>query len=486
MPRQKTTGGRTEIPMDFGEANPKQMEFFMSRTLFTAYGGAKGGGKTWAVRTLAIMTAIANPGIQIMIMRAHYPELEANHIRPMQRMIPPEIASYNGASHLMTFYNGSIIKFGHWVGDQSEQEYQGQEYDRLFIDEATQFSERAFQYLCGCVRGATPFAKRIYLTCNPGGVGHRYVKRLFIDRRYKTNSKNPEENEDPKNYTFIPATVEDNKPLLESSPLYLHQLANMPEDLRRAYRYGDWDAIGGNYFSEFSAATHVTAPFKIPAHWPRYRSMDYGLDMTAVCWWAIDEDGRCWCYREYEHSKLIVKDAAAEILSHTLPDEKIELTYAPTDIWSTQKDTGRTMADLFAENGVLLQKSDRNRVQGHMVMKNMMAPIPLKDPYVRSLFSDERRPEKLPGLMFFNNVGKLTSDIRDIQADEANPNDCAKDPHEITHTVDAARYFCIMRSLEAEAAKTKAADKHFDDELSETDYNDYMFGGEIKDSYLEY
>ena len=244
-------------------------------------------------------------------------------------MVPREAASYNATTHLMTFHNGSTIKFGHWAGDASEDEYNGLEYDWIFIDEATQFSERAFNFLGGCLRGVNEFPKRMYLTCNPGGVGHRWVKRLFIDRDFKLNSDNPEENENPDDYSFIPATVEDNYHLMASSPGYVRMLANMPEDKRKAYRYGDWNAIGGNYFPEFSVATHVVKPFKIPDHWQRYRSFDYGLDMFACYWWAVDEDGRSWCYREFTHKGLIVKEAADKIHELTLPGEHIAATYAP-------------------------------------------------------------------------------------------------------------------------------------------------------------
>ena len=275
--KQKRVTGRTEIGWDPGQANPKQLEFFNSRTLYTAYGGAKGGGKTWAVRTKAIGGALLNPGIRILIMRCHYPELLENHVNPIIKAVPPELASYNGTSHLMTFENGSIIKFGHWSGDESENEYNGLEYDWIFIDEATQFSERAFNFLGGCLRGVNDFPKRMYLTCNPGGVGHNWVKRLFIDRDYRTYPDDPERDEHPGDYNFIFATVEDNTHLLESSPTYLKNLANMPEDLRRAYRYGDWNILGGNYFKELREDTHMVKHFKPPDHWERYRSFDYGL-----------------------------------------------------------------------------------------------------------------------------------------------------------------------------------------------------------------
>lgn len=481
MAKQKKTEGLREIVWDPGEANPRQREFFLSRALYTAYGGAKGGGKTWAVRTKAIGGALLNPGIRILIMRCHYPELEENHIRPIVKTVPPELAGYNATSRLMSFQNGSIIKFGHWSGDESENEYNGLEYDWIFIDEATQFSERAFNFLGGCLRGVNDFPKRMYLTCNPGGVGHNWVKRLFIDRDYHTYPDDPERDEHPEDYNFIFATVEDNSHLLASSPAYLRNLANMPEDLRRAYRYGDWSVLGGNYFREFRRERHCMSPFRPPAHWERYRSFDYGLDMFACFWWAVDEDGRCWCVREFEKKGLIVQEAAAAILEHTLPDEQIALTYAPPDMWSRQKDSGRTMAELFLARGVPLVKSDNSRVQGHMMIKDMLAPMPLTDPFVKGLFPAGRAPEKLPGLMFFDSLTRVTADLRDIQADENNPNDCAKRPHEITHTVDAVRYFCVSRVLTAQ--KPATAGEEDEDEDIES-YDSFMTGGEITGEYM--
>ena len=205
--------------------------------------------------------------------------------------------------------------------------------------------------------------------------------------------------------------------------------------------------------------------------------------MFACFWWAVDEDGRCWCIRELEEKGLIVQEAAAKMLEHTLPNEKISMTYAPPDMWSRQKDSGRTMAELFMQNGVSIVKSDNNRVQGHMLIKDMLAPIPLTDPFVKGLFPEGEAPDKLPGLMFFDTVGQAFSDLKDIQADEKNPNDCAKTPHEITHTVDGIRYFCVSRVLAAEAIADRLQQEDDEDDTL-TDYESYMTGGEIPEGYL--
>jgi len=316
-------------------------------------------------------------------------------------------------------------------------------------------------------------------------VGHRWVKRLFIDKQYKTNCLDPEENENPEDYTFIFATVDDNTHMLEHSPNYLRMLAQMPTDLKLAYRYGDWDALGGGYFKEFQFATHTMKSFRIPEHWPRYRSFDYGLDMTAVIWWAVDTDGRAWAYREIEEKGLIVQAAAHTILGNSPIHEKIQATYAPWDMWARSKESGKTMAEIFLTSGIPIIQAPRDRVQGHMIVKSMMAQMPLNDPYIKGLFKEGEAPATMPGLMLFSDLTHVAEDLRDIQSDEKNINDCAKLPHEVTHTVDAVRYFCISRTEMAQTP-VKERKKTFEDmiEEKEENYESYMCGGEPYASYL--
>ncbi|MBP5317015.1 MAG: phage terminase large subunit [Bacteroidales bacterium] len=485
MARQRAMKGTGDIVLDLGKLNPKQIEFFNSTTKFTCYGGAKGGGKSHAVIRLAIMYCINYPGIKVLIIRAHYPELSQNLIEPMLALLPQEMTSYNGTTHVLTFYNGSVVRFGHWSGMESENEYQGQSHDIICMDEATQFSERTFRHLAACLRGDNDFPKRFYLTCNPGGVGHFWVKRLFIDRKFKVDKEHPEKTENPDQYSFIFARAEDNVIMLQRNPDYLSDISMMANS--DAMRYGDWNILGGCYFDNFSTTNNIHKAFKIPPHWQMYRSFDYGLDMFACFWWAVDEDGRCWCIREYEMESLNIQDAAREALTHTLKTEKISVTFAPPDMWNRQKESGKTMAEIFANYGLPIVRSDNNRVQGHMIMRSMLEPIPLHDPYVIKIYGGkDKAPKQLPQLMFFDGIGGVLEDIQSIQRDELNPNDCAKDPHDITHTVDGVRYFCINRSLQAQKPeKKKEPDEFFDEEVGGT-YEDYMTGGEISEQYMNF
>lgn len=113
------------------------------------------------------------------------------------------------------------------------------------------------------------------------------------------------------------------------------------------------------------------------------------------------------------------------------------------------------------QNGVAIVKSDNNRVQGHMLIKDMPAPILLKDPFVKGLFPEGKAPDKLPVLMFFDTVGQAFSDLKDIQADEKNPNDCAKTPHEITHAVDGTRKSSDESDLQEELGTELADMLHY-------------------------
>lgn len=158
------------------------------------------------------------------------------------------------------------------------------------------------------------------------------------------------------------------------------------------------------------------------------------------------------------------------------------------DMWNRQRETGRTTAEIFMSNGVEVVKADNNRIQGHMVMKSLFEPIPLHDEYViKKLGGKSRAPKELPALMFFDTIGQALEDIQAIQHDENNPNDCAKNPHDVTHTVDGIRYFAISRQMVSEAPQVKRVrDPFFDEEEEPEEPGSYLMGGEITEAYIGY
>jgi len=400
----------------------KQKEFLLARTKHIGFGGARGGGKSWAVRTKAKLMCIKYPGIRVLIVRRTYPELQNNHINILKSELYG-IASYVDKDKQLRFYNGSVIDFSYCAADSDLDRLQGVEYDVIFLDEATQLSEYQMRAIVACMRGVNSFPKRVYYTCNPGGKGHAYIKRIFIDRDYAPG-------EGGKDYTFIRSLVTDNKALMEAQPEYIKQLEALPFDLRRAWLEGDWDALAGQYFDEFRRDIHVCEPFEIPPWWRRYRAFDYGLDMLAVLWAAVSDSGQIYIYRELKAPNLIVSDAAARVLEMT-GDESIQCTYAPPDIKNRQKDTGKSMADMFAESGLRLTFAKAERSSGWMRVKELLKP--LRSP------SGEGKTAKL---QIFSTCGELIHDLPLLMHSEHDPSDCATEPHDITHICDALRYLC--------------------------------------------
>ena len=301
------------------QPSEKQRQFLLDEHKYVGYGGARGGGKSWAVRVKAVLLCLRYAGIKVMIVRRTYPELRENHILPLCAMLgcySPEkerIASYNDSLKMISFPNGSRILFRYLENDRDALRFQGSEIDVLFVDEATQQSEERMEKLRACVRGVNDFPKRVYYTCNPGGEGHAWVKRLFIDRRFK-------EGERPEDHSFIQALVTDNRALMEADPDYIRQLEALPPKLRAAWRYGSWEVFEGQFFEDFritpdlNAARaagcelgeeelkkqgrwcHVIEPLDLAAGprrgWRILRSYDFGYGKPFSCaWWAVDYEG---------------------------------------------------------------------------------------------------------------------------------------------------------------------------------------------------
>lgn len=478
------------MTLNIGTPSEKQREFFLARERFVGYGGARGGGKSWAVRVKATLMALGYAGIKVLILRRTFPELRENHILPLRAMLNG-IATFKESEKRFYFQNGSSIIFGYCATEGDVLQYQGQEYDVIFIDEATQFTEFQFSTLTACLRGANKFPKRMYLTCNPGGVGHAWVKRLFVDRAFRADER-------PEDYRFIKALVDDNRVLMESDPDYVRMLDNLPtEELRRAWRYGDWSVFMGQYFTMWDETVHLVDPFPVPRHWARYLTLDYGLDMLAAYWIAVSEEGLAYVYREAYRSGLIISEAAELLREMGL--DGVGVIYAPPDLWNRRQDTGKSAAEIFAECGVPLTKADNRRVQGWYDMAEWLKvrrvqPQPCSDPRRRR--SRGGRPARCPtragsstasadgargvteevtgeseeryaALRIFRGCcPNLARCLPLVQIDEKNPNDVANEPHELTHSVDAIRYFCAGRPLPAERAKTEEEEWE-DSELSE-------------------
>ena len=366
------------------------------------------------------MLACRYPGLKILLLRRTFPELKANHIRQLRKILFG-IAVWNERDMVFTFPNGSILKMGYCKLESDTLQYQGSEWDVIGLEEATLFTERQYQDLTLCLRTSSPnFAPRMYLTCQPGGVGHAWVKRLFISRRYR-------DGEFPDDYVFIPARVWDNTVLTKNDPDYVRKLMALPEDQRRALLEGDWDVYVGQYFSEWRREIHVMDPIPLQPWWQCYRAIDYGLDRLACLWGAFDEAGHAYIYRELCVSNTIVSDAARLILA--AGDEPIAATFMPADLLGRSAQTGKSIYEAFTDAGLCGTPVSNQRVPGWLNLKEWLHPV------------DDGAGNVMPKMRIFSNCNELIECLPQLQfASTGDPSDVAKDPHEITHAPDALRY----------------------------------------------
>lgn len=427
--------------------NPKQALAMKATQPNICYGGGRGSGKSWFVQWKAILLCLNYDGISCLIVRKTYSELEENHIKVLRKLLHG-IAKYNQTNKRFTFPNGSTITFKQCNIDADLTKFQGTQWDIIFIDEATNLKENQLKDITATCRGTNDFPKRIYYTCNPGGEGHAYIKRLFVDRKF-TESENPED------YIFIQALVTDNKVLMENDPGYYQRLLGLPPKRRQAWLEGKWDIFEGQFFEEFTddpehyadrRKTHVIEPFEVPRGWRIYRSFDWGFSKPFSCdWWAVDYDGRAYLIFQYYGCTKVPNDGLKlqpyEVFKYIrdiershrwLAGKQIEGVADPA-IWDAS--TGESIAEVAEKFGIYFTPADNSRMNGWMQVHYRMA------------FDDEDKPM----IYFFNTCEAAIRTIPLMMYSETKVEDL--DTTLEDHFCDSMRYFCMSRPLKAQEIK---------------------------------
>ena len=419
-----------------GSPNEQQKKFFASRARYTAYGGARGGGKSWALRRKLVGLCLRYPGIRCLLVRRSYGELRQNHVLPLLSEYDG-LLSWHESEKRLTLPNGSSISLGFCSSDRDVLRYQGQEFDIIAIDEATQLSEYQFSIFKACLRGVDDFPRRMYLTCNPGGIGHAWVKRLFVDRVFH-------QNEEPQDYRFIPARVWDNPVLQKADPDYVRQLESLPQKLREAWLDGRWDVFEGQFFPEFQADVHVLSPDEIPTEIRRFAALDYGFDMLAALLLGVDERENLYVIREICRPELTLREAGAAV-AELCRGNAVEYVVASPDLWNRRQDTGRSGFEVMqAVPGMPpMTAADNRRVPGWRILRQFLAPG--DGPFLR-ISSDCRELIRcLPALL----------------CDPQTPEDASGEPHAVTHAPEALRYAVMSRFGNYRAPQLPDRNFHF-------------------------
>lgn len=338
----------------------KQWEFERSvfENPFTFFGGAKGGGKSHALRTIMVLRRFMYPGSIGYIFRKTYPELLANHIKPILKQFPELAPYYRSGDKIFALPNGSELWFQHCERIEDVGKYQGREIHDLGVEEAGEWKFDIFDELLTCNRSGDPsIPVRCLLTGNPGGIGHKWLKRLFITKDY-------EPGEEPKDYHFIQSLVTDNPFLERADPRYKRRLETMKNPvLREAWRYGNWDISAGQFFDKLHSDIHLVDDFEIPEHWNRFGAYDYGFNHS--CAWgffAVDEDGVVYLYRTLIQSKMSIREQAEWALGF---DESASLSFhAGRDCWAVKQGGDPTIFEQFNDRGVTMIPANIDRIQG--------------------------------------------------------------------------------------------------------------------------
>ncbi len=445
--------------IDLSRISDKQYKFLSASQKHVGFGGARGGGKSWSVRTKAKILAVSYKGIKILIVRRTYPELLNNHINHLCTELHG-LARYNKSEKVFNFPNGSTIKFGYCNNDKDLDNYQGAEYDVIFLDEATQLQEMWIKKITACLRGVNDFPKHIYYTCNPGGASHGYFKRLFIDKQY-------EGAEVPEDYCFIQALVTDNKALMESQPDYIKQLEALPPKLREAWLYGRWDIFEGQFFEDFRPTpdielctkagitpeealaqrrfTHVIEPFDLNKGecrgWKIMRSYDFGYNKPfSLGYWAVDYDGVLYRIMEMygctgtpdEGVKWSPDEQFRRIREFEnehpwLKNRKIVDSIADPAIWDASR--GESIAETAERYGIYFSPGDHERIPGWMQV------------HYRFQFDENGYPR----MYVFNNCKAFIRTIPLMMYSETHPEDI--DTKLEDHCPDEVRYMCMSRPV---------------------------------------
>ena len=266
---------------------PRQDQFHQSRAKYRMFGGAAGPGKTKAMVWENIFQATMFPGVDTLLLRRTFPELEMSLLGEFRRNVPQELyLSYDEAKHIVTWLNGSTTRFGYCKNENDVYQYQGAEFMFIGIDELTHFTLKQWQFLTSrnrcsvpgtfpCMAGAT----------NPGNIGHAWVKALWVDKVPPPGYERPEQY-DPSDYDFIRARIADN-PIYADDVNYRKTLEALPEQLRKAFLEGDWDVFAGQYFDVFEIGRHTARAEEIgmQAWWPRWISIDWGFQHDSAVYW---------------------------------------------------------------------------------------------------------------------------------------------------------------------------------------------------------
>lgn len=338
-------------------AKQKEAQQAVKDYKYILYGGAMGGGKSYWLRWMNVKLLLlffqkyGLRGVRVGLFCEDYPSLNDRHISKMNYELPTWLGTLNKGDKEYTLkpeYGSGVIALRN-LDDSSK--YASSEFAAVSVDELTRDKQEVFNFLRTRMRWPGISDTKFLAGTNPGGIGHAWVKKMFIDREFE-----PGETEKDK-FVYIKATAHDNRENLPES--YFDQMQGLPEEMRRAYLEGDWNLFEGQYFSEWRDHIHVVEPFRIPETWKKFGAYDHGRANPACFkWYAVDFDGNVWVYREFYVNRKDgsprweAEQIASEVHRITKEaNEYLDYVVADSAIFS-RTGTGESIADIMRRNGI--------------------------------------------------------------------------------------------------------------------------------------
>ena len=426
-----------------------QTDFLAAGEREVLYGGSAGGGKSYAMLADPLRY-MGHPSFSGLLLR-HTTEELRELVWKSQEIYPKIWKGIKWSERKMqwTAPSGARLWMSYLDRDDDVLRYQGLAFSWIGFDELTQWNKPfAWNYMRSRLRTAASDLP-IYMraTTNPGGPGHGWVKKMFIDPAPygktfdATDIETGEVLKYPAGHSkagqslfkrkFIPARLSDN-PYLSREGDYEAMLLSLPEQQRKQLLEGDWDIKEGAAFTEFNRDIHVVEPFNIPTNWVKFRACDYGYgSYSAVLWFAVSPSEQLIVYRELYVSKVLATDLADMINELEAADGGMRYGVLDSSLWHKRGDTGPSLAEQMIMRGCRFRPSDRSkgsRVSG-------------KNEIHRRLQVDEYTEE--PRIVFFNSCTNTVSQLPSIPLDKKNPEDV--DTRAEDHLYDALRYGIMSR-----------------------------------------
>tara|TARA_Y100000310_G_scaffold343883_1_gene453683 strand:+ start:1759 stop:3165 length:1407 start_codon:yes stop_codon:yes gene_type:complete len=428
---------------------PQTIALEVNDVFETMYGGARGGGKTDA-GMVWLLKDTENPLYRGLVIRRNAEDLY-DWIDRARIMYPH--ATISGKPATIKFPSGAIIRSGHLKDDQAYTKYQGHEYHRVLIEELTQIpSEESYLKLISSCRSTVEgLDPKIFLTCNPGGKGHQWVKSRFIQGH--TPKKAFKDSVSGRLRMFIPATVEDNPALLERDPDYVAFLDSLPEPLRSAWRKGDWDVFAGQYFTEWCPEVHVISEEEAKTRGygdslnKHFMGIDWGFSAPfCALWCQVTRHNRVFIYRELYGTDKHPKEWAEMIWSiNKKTNTDISMTLADPSMWAKNPlswnspdrpmYTDKSIADAMTSYMDTLVPANNNRINGWRNMAQLMHWSPTQNPNF---------------YIIKGTCKNLIRTLPNMVRDEKNIEDIDTDLED--HAVDSCRY--MLSHIQAPIKKT--------------------------------